>query len=225
MLTSFLLLLRTQVLQLQLDTAARLEQNLVDKLDKAREENDELKFQVSWVTVQLSNVLILCFMLRFSWKIEILNWKEPEHMLECWKTRKSRPVGNLRILFPLWIQLPNGLRSVHRAWRPWVPFLSISNWTTAVAQNPHRTKRKIREKAWKHPDDDLARFLWVRVTRHPNRQAAASTLRHLVHLVVAVESPPGGHNRRNRGVTTKAKEIHFPEASLRHHWANRGMGP
>lgn len=47
MLTSFLLLLRTQVLQLQLDTAARLEQNLVDKLDKAREENDELKFQVS----------------------------------------------------------------------------------------------------------------------------------------------------------------------------------
>ncbi|XP_065156843.1 coiled-coil domain-containing protein 158-like isoform X2 [Atheta coriaria] len=44
---------QNQVLQLQLDTAARLEQNLVDKLDKAREENDELKFQLEDRNIEL----------------------------------------------------------------------------------------------------------------------------------------------------------------------------
>ncbi|XP_017772093.1 PREDICTED: uncharacterized protein LOC108559354 isoform X2 [Nicrophorus vespilloides] len=44
---------QNHVLQLQLDTAARLELGLVDKLDKAREENDELRFQLEDRNIEL----------------------------------------------------------------------------------------------------------------------------------------------------------------------------
>ncbi|XP_018320110.1 uncharacterized protein LOC108733435 isoform X2 [Agrilus planipennis] len=44
---------QNQILQQQLDTAARLELSLVDKLDKAREENEELKFQLEDKNIEL----------------------------------------------------------------------------------------------------------------------------------------------------------------------------
>jgi hypothetical protein len=57
---------QNQVLSQQLDTAARVEIGLADKLDKAREENDELRFQVR----NLHLVYLPCGKILFyhSWK-------------------------------------------------------------------------------------------------------------------------------------------------------------